>query len=143
MYISNDKEKIREFSDLRRLQLPTRLEISNFRSDVDAPTSTNSISPNLGECQPLRQKYFSYFRTACEHNNFSMPMAVMLPTVEQLKGSRDHGSPTAVFFQYPRQCKFYLVYTDFCQYLFAKNRPRFITKIFLLLLLELSVRRFA
>ena len=40
-----------------------------------------------------------------------MPIAVMLPTVEQLKGSRDHGSPTAVFFQYPRQCKFYLAYT--------------------------------
>lgn len=111
MYISNDKEKIREFSDLRRLQLPTRLEISNFRSDVNASTSTNSISQNSEKCQPLRQKYFSYFRTACEHNSFSMPTAVMLPTVEQLKGSRDHGSPTAVFFQYPRQCKFYLAYT--------------------------------
>lgn len=52
MYISNDKEKIREFSDLRRLQLPTRLEISNFRSDVDASTSTNSISPNSGNVNP-------------------------------------------------------------------------------------------
>ena len=52
MYISNDKEKIREFSDLRRLQLPTRLEISNFRSDVDTSTSTNSISQNLGNVNP-------------------------------------------------------------------------------------------
>lgn len=56
MYISNDKEKIREFSDLRRLQLPTRLEISNFRSDVDTSTSTNSISQNSEKCQPLRQE---------------------------------------------------------------------------------------
>ena len=56
MYISNDKEKIREFSDLRRLQLPTRLEISNFRSDVDTSTSTDSISQNSEKCQPLRQE---------------------------------------------------------------------------------------
>ena len=52
MYISNDKEKIRAFSDLRRLQLPTRLEISNFRSDVDTSTSTNSISQNSGNVNP-------------------------------------------------------------------------------------------
>lgn len=52
LYVSNDKEKIREFSDLRRLQLPTRLEISNFRSDVNASTSTDSISQNLGNVNP-------------------------------------------------------------------------------------------
>ena len=40
-----------------------------------------------------------------------MPIAVMLPTVEQLKGFHNHGSPTVVFFQYLRQCKFYLAYT--------------------------------
>ena len=52
MYISNDKEKIREFSDLRRLQLPTRLEISNFRSDVDASTSINRINQNSENVNP-------------------------------------------------------------------------------------------
>ena len=52
MYISNDKEKIREFSDLRRLQLPTRLEISNFRSDVDTSTSTDSISQTSENVNP-------------------------------------------------------------------------------------------
>ena len=52
LYVSNDKEKIREFSDLRRLQLPTRLEISNFRSDVNASTSTNSVSQTSGNVNP-------------------------------------------------------------------------------------------
>lgn len=62
MYISNDKEKIREFSDLRRLQLPTRLEISNFRSDVDTSTSTDSISQNLGNVNPSGKRHlFSLF----------------------------------------------------------------------------------
>ena len=49
---TNDKEKIREFSDLRRLQLPTRLEISNFRSDVDASTSINRINQNSENVNP-------------------------------------------------------------------------------------------
>lgn len=62
MYISNDKEKIREFSDLRRLQLPTRLEISNFRSDVDASTSTDSISQTSGNVNPSGKRHlFSLF----------------------------------------------------------------------------------
>ncbi len=52
LYVSKDKEKIREFSDLRRLQLPTRLEISNFRSDVDAPTSVNNTTQNSKNVNP-------------------------------------------------------------------------------------------
>ena len=52
------QRKIREFSDLRRLQLPTRLEISNFRSDVDASTSTNSISQNSENVNPRQETSF-------------------------------------------------------------------------------------
>lgn len=69
LYVSNDKEKIREFSDLRRLQLPTRLEISNFRSDVDTSTSTDSISQTSEKCQPLRQE--TSFSVVC----FCSPVA--------------------------------------------------------------------
>lgn len=39
--------------------MPTRLEISNFRSDVDASTSTNSISQNSGNVNPSGKRYLS------------------------------------------------------------------------------------
>ena len=65
MYISNDKEKIREFSDLRRLQLPTRLEISNFRSDVDTSTSTDSISQNSGNVNPSGKRHLFFVVCFC------------------------------------------------------------------------------
>lgn len=65
MYISNDKEKIREFSDLRRLQLPTRLEISNFRSDVNASTSTNSISQTSGNVNPSDKRHLFFVVCFC------------------------------------------------------------------------------
>ena len=58
---TNDKEKIREFSDLRRLQLPTRLEISNFRSDVDASTSINRINQNSENVNPSGKRHLFSF----------------------------------------------------------------------------------
>lgn len=79
MYISNDKEKIREFSDLRRLQLPTRLEISNFRSDVNASTSTNSISQNSGNVNPSGKRHlFSLFAFVHRwRTQFTTPCSVL------------------------------------------------------------------
>ena len=148
MYISNDKEKIREFSDLRRLQLPTRLEISNFRSDVDTSTSINRINQNSENVNPSGENISRTSGQRASTTTFQCRLLSCCRPLNSLKASAIAEALLRYFFNTQDNASFtlhiqYMRYGDFCQYLFVKNRPRFITTIFLLLLLELSVRRFA
>ncbi len=147
-YISNDKEKIREFSDLRRLQLPTRLEISNFRSDVDTSTSTDSISQTSGNVNPSDKNISRTSVQRASTTTFQCRLLSCCRPLNSLKAPAITEALLRYFFNTQDNASFilhiqYMRHGNFCQYLFAKNRPRFITTIFLLLLLELSVRRFA
>lgn len=151
LYVSKDKEKIREFSDLRRLQLPTRLEISNFRSDVNASTSTNSISQNSGNVNPSGENISRTSGQRASATTFQCRRCRLLSCCRPLNSLKAPAITEALlryFFNTQDNASFtlhiqYMRHGNFCPYLFAKNRPRFITTIFLLLLLELSVRRFA
>ena len=145
------KKKIREFSDLRRLQLPTRLEISNFRSDVDTSTFTNSISQTSGNVNPSGKNISRTSGQRASTTTFQCRRCRLQQCCRPLNSLKAPAITEALlryFFNTQDNASFtlhipYMRHGNFCQYLFAKNRPRFITTIFLLLLLELSVRRFA
>ena len=133
MHISNDKEKIREFSDLRRLQLPTRLEISNFRSDVDASTSTDSISQTSGSVNPSGKNISRTSGQRASTTTFQCRRCRLQQCcrpLNSLKASAITEALLRYFFNTQDNASFtlhirYMRHGNFCQYLFAKNRPRF------------------
>ena len=127
---TNDKEKIREFSDLRRLQLPTRLEISNFRSDVDTSTSTDSISQNLGNVNPSGENISRTSGQRASTTTFQCRLLSCCRPLNSLKAPAITEALLRYFFNTQDNASFtlhiqYMRHSNFCQYLFAKNRPRF------------------
>ena len=133
LYVSKDKEKIREFSDLRRLQLPTRLEISNFRSDVDAPTSVNNTTQNSKNVNPSGKNISRTSGQRASATTFQCRRCRLLSCcrpLNSLKASAITEALLRYFFNTQDNASFtlhiqYMRHGGFCQYLFAKNRPRF------------------
>ena len=123
---TNDKEKIREFSDLRRLQLPTRLEISNFRSDVNASTSTDSISQTSGNVNPSGKNISRTSGQRASTTTFQCRLLSCCRPLNSLKASAIAEALLRYFFNTQDNASFtlniqYMRYGDFCQSLFAKT----------------------